>query len=244
MNLILHIMAKDFRRLRWALALWAGAGVLAVVGMNVSGPPQSTFESLGLVAMFQFFGLSIALIAAIVQEDGLTESTAFWRTRPISGGRLLTAKLSLIGVLFVVIPVATGLLVRLANRGAMFARPEDLWQPLLALVAFVLVGTALASCCKDLGRYFLLGALCWLLVGFGTLGFQWVKATLGFTMRVSPMRVSQTRMEWIAVYAGLIAIAVLLNQYRGRRFGVSVGLMVAGVVGAAAINAFWAWPIR
>lgn len=239
MNLILHIMAKDLRRLTWALALWAGAGVLAVVGTNVSGPPQSTLESLGLVAMFQFFGLSIALIAAIVQEDGLTGSTAFWRTRPISGGRLLTAKLSLIGVLFVVIPVAMGLLVRLANRGAMFARPEEVWEPLLALVALVLVGTALASCCKDLGRYFLIGALCWLLVGFGTVGFQWVKATLGYTARGGKMR-----MELIAIYGVLIAIAVLLNQYRGRRFGLSVGLIVAGVVGAAAINAFWAWPMR
>ncbi len=240
MNLILHVMAKDLRRLTWALALWAGAGVLAVVGMNVSGPPQSTLESLGLVAMFQFFGLSIALIAAIVQEDGLTESTAFWRTRPISGGRLLLAKLGLIGVLFVVIPVALGLLVRLAKRGAMFARPEDLGQPLLALVALVLVGMALASCCKDLGRYFLLWIVCWMSVGFGTVGFQWVKATLGYTVS----RVSKMRMEWIAVYVGLVAIAVLLNQYRGRRFGLSVGLIVAGVVGAAAINAFWAWPVR
>jgi len=239
MNLIVHIMAKDLRRLTWALALWAGAGLLAIVGTNFGGVPQSTLESLGLVALVQFFGLSIALVAAIVQEDGLTESTAFWRTRPITGGRLLTAKLCLIGTLFVVIPVAMGLLVRLMNRGAMVGNPADVLQPILALVALALAGAALASCCKDMGRYFLFGMLCWMLVGFGTVGFQWVKVTLGFTARVSKMR-----LEWIAVYGGLVAIAVLLNQYRGGRYAVSIGLIGAGVVGAAAINAFWAWPLR
>lgn len=234
MNLILHIMMKDLRRLTWALAIWAGAGVSGVVAANFKGEPQSALEILGIVALVQFFGLSIALIAAMVQEDGLTESTVFWRARPVSGGRLLTAKLSLMGVLFVAIPIAAGMLVRLMNGRAMIGSPANVLPPVLALVSMVLVGAALASCCKDLGRYFLLWMVCWMFVGFGTVGFHILKAKLGFRVTYA----SSMRMEWIAVYAALVAIAVLLNQYRGRRFGVSVGLIAVGVVGAAAINAF------
>ncbi len=228
MNLILHIAAKDLRRLKWALALWASAGLFAVFGANYGGVPQTTLEQLALVAMFQFFGLSVALIAAVVQEDGLTESTTFWRTRPISGGRLLAAKLGTNFVLFVLLPLSL-LAIRWGVRG----------DGIVMICALVLMFTALASCCKDLGRYFLLSVISWFLVGFGTVALQWLKVSIGLKQQIR-----STGFELIAVYGALIAIAVLLNQYRGHRFAVSVGLIVAGVVGAAAINAFWVWPMR
>lgn len=53
--------------------------------------------------------------------------------------------------------------------------------------------------------------------------------------------------EWLVVEAkkfGLELEDVEAAAAAHRRFGVSAGLIAAGVLGAAAINVFWAWPIR
>jgi hypothetical protein len=56
-----------------------------------------------VLAAFEF--VSFVLTAAIIQQDLLVGTTSFWMTRPISGARLLRAKLLSIGLVFIVAPV-------------------------------------------------------------------------------------------------------------------------------------------
>jgi hypothetical protein len=116
MRLTWHIVWKDVMRLRLALALWAVAflweyalGVRLLCG---SAPDFSLFERLRLYD-FVAFGLQgvigYVLIAALIHEDPLVGSTAFWPTRPISALRLLGAKLIGCLIIFWVFPVLLAL---------------------------------------------------------------------------------------------------------------------------------------
>jgi hypothetical protein len=100
MNLTWHIIKKDLRALRWPLLLWTllivmklGAGALLLTADGTEG--DSWILSLDAAAkiLAALEVLSFILVAALVQEDPLVGTTAFWVTRPISGGRLLRAKL-------------------------------------------------------------------------------------------------------------------------------------------------------
>ncbi len=116
MKLTWLIVWKDLARLRLALALWAAAflweyalGVRLLAG-NI--PDLSLFERLRLydVVAFGLQGvIGYILIAALIHEDPLVGSTAFWPTRPISALRLLGAKLIGCLVIFWVFPVLLAL---------------------------------------------------------------------------------------------------------------------------------------
>jgi hypothetical protein len=112
MNLTWHIVKKDLRALKWPLALWifviiAKLGI-GVVLLNADGTEGvewfNKMDALAkILGIFEF--VSFVLTAALVQQDLLVGTTAFWMTRPISGGRLLRAKLLSIGLVFGLLPV-------------------------------------------------------------------------------------------------------------------------------------------
>jgi hypothetical protein len=116
MNLTWHIVKKDLRALKWPLALWLlcivaklGIGVLLLTGDGSEGPEWfSRMDALSKVlGAFQF--ITFVLTAAVIHQDLLVGTTAFWITRPISGGRLLRAKLITIGLVFGLAPVLVNL---------------------------------------------------------------------------------------------------------------------------------------
>lgn len=98
MRLVWHIIWKDVRRLRWQLALW-GVVILAQYAVwhaerpndNAGGAKGVTTAVLALWALHLVLGW--LLVPQVLADDPLLEERAAWRTRPISGGRLLTAKL-------------------------------------------------------------------------------------------------------------------------------------------------------
>ena len=112
MNFVWHIVKKDLRALRWPLVVWV-ALIAAKLAMGVllltsdTTGDQELFDTLSgiskVLAGLEFLG--VVLVAALIQEDMLVGTTAFWITRPISGARLLTAKLLGLGIIFVVLPV-------------------------------------------------------------------------------------------------------------------------------------------
>ena len=112
MNLTWHIVKKDLRALKWPLLLWLllivtklGIGVALLNAEGSEGLEWfAKMDALakGLTA-FEF--ISFVLVAALIQEDLLVGTTAFWMTRPISGARLLRAKLLSIGLVFGFMPV-------------------------------------------------------------------------------------------------------------------------------------------
>ena len=89
MNMVLHIIRKDFRHLRFYLAGWLALVILraAVIGY---GPVDSgtwdsnSFFYFELLAWFPQICLLAIMIARLVQDDSLAGSTASWLSRPIS----------------------------------------------------------------------------------------------------------------------------------------------------------------
>ena len=81
MNLVLHIVRKDFRHLRFYLAGWLGLVILraAVIGY---GPLDSgtwdydSFFYYELLAWFPQICLLPIMVARLVQDDSLAGSTA------------------------------------------------------------------------------------------------------------------------------------------------------------------------
>ena len=114
MNLILHLIRKDFRHLRVLLAVWLGLAILQAVLIG-SGLHTRASDMRFLFALSQFIGLLsllktlllIMVVSQLVQSDSTVGSTAFWLSRPISGRKLLASK-SLFLVLTVIIPVFPG----------------------------------------------------------------------------------------------------------------------------------------
>ena len=91
MNLTWHIVKKDLRALKWPLGLWIlliiaklGVGVALLNADGTEGIEWfNKMDALAKVlAAFEF--VSFVLTAAIIQQDLLVGTTAFWMTRPIS----------------------------------------------------------------------------------------------------------------------------------------------------------------
>ncbi len=102
MKLVLAIVRKDFWRLRWMLAVWLavaalrlGVGFSIIFGVGTDGQALARWLqdiANGLMVLGLVF--TWMLTALLVQEDLLVGSTQFWVTRPISGARLLGAKVA------------------------------------------------------------------------------------------------------------------------------------------------------
>lgn len=210
MSLTGHIICKDVGRLKWLLLVWVCLGfyvLLTVAGASIG--PRFFFLGpvLGVVA---FIALSVALVAWTIQEDEVTQTAAFWRTRPISPGRLLGAKLTFLITFFVVIPLIG---ISSGRQVALFS------EIAIMLLTYVLLLAAVASCTKDLGRYFLVVLACYLVFGLIAGNF----ANLG----LSRVRISGTLATLLlATWAGS-AVLILLNQYYRRSIARSVGIVGA-----------------
>ncbi len=160
MKLTWHIVWKDLMRLRLALALWAVAFLWEyALGVRILGgnaPDLGLFERLRLYDLVAF-GLQgvigYVLIAALIQEDPLVGSTAFWPTRPISALRLLGAKLIGCLVIFWVFPVLLALPWWVfCGYGAHDVLNASLYTLYLHLLPLA-VGLLIASLTATISRY-------------------------------------------------------------------------------------------
>ena len=100
MRLMWHVVRKDLGRLRWQLAAWlAILGAKYVMGFGVIWfGPFSDEAHKNLEIVVRALGASEVVVtffltALLVQGDAPVGSRQFWVTRPISGARLLGAKL-------------------------------------------------------------------------------------------------------------------------------------------------------
>ena len=99
MKLTWHIVAKDLRRLQLPLALWVAVflaefaiGVRLLYGSTLSFSTFLVYQETDLVLSGLKAAIGYLLVPALIFEDVLVDTTAFWPTRPISGARLLAAK--------------------------------------------------------------------------------------------------------------------------------------------------------
>lgn len=146
MSLIVHLMKKDARYLRYELAIWL-ALVLTQAGLVLSGvdvqTPEaalSTLDNLYVALWVLQLVLGGVFAAQLVQCDSLVSTTAFWRTRPIPRVTLLASKLVIVGVVLLAIPFIVELSTywhllwafasRLSRRPAASRCERCAWLPL------------------------------------------------------------------------------------------------------------------
>ena len=234
MNLVWHIIRKDLRRLASTYAGWAIAGIYLIFYRELNIVQRSIWDNIGIVALFTFLALGIALIAAIIQEDGLCGTNEFWRTRPIAAGRLLTAKLALVLVSFALIPMAFALALRPGHGGEFGA--------IAALSIYVLAVAAVASCTKDLGQFLLVGVGC-LMIAPALGGVLTGLAPALDLTNSAAVELKVTKIMLLHGVMGFAALGILLNQYTTRRTVLSHWSLAATVLVAALITGFWRWPL-
>jgi len=188
--------------------------------------------------MLLFLVLSVALISGVVQEDHPTDSREQWRTRPISPFRLLPAKLGLIGLLFIALPL---LAACLRDRNAALVTLATFQE--YGLIALVLTSitfsiTATATCTKNVAQSLAL----WVGIVFATASLATALSRYAPVLsRQVAMHMYNTRVLAILAFSTTTALAIILNQYLRRRLGVTIALLVMGSIGSALIGTIWSY---
>ncbi len=239
MNLTLHLIRKDLFHFRWALLVWGASFAYLLLQANLTLTGSVTLRDyFQFVALLLFGLLSVGLIAEVMQEDHPNDSSGFWRTRPISPIRLLTAKLLLIGFLFIGLPL---LAVWLKNRAPALQTVQSVREYCLIVLVLgsLVLSFAAAAVCTKSGAHSL---LLWVTLIFST-------ATLAeFLGRFLPVLNRQMTAQMnshtalaILFFSVVVSLAVILNQYLKRQLAVSIILMVTGVVSTALIGTMWSY---
>jgi len=238
MNLTWHIIRKDLQRSRWALVCWAFG--LAYLLLQPWAPLQgdNLRDYLQGAAMLLVLVLGVGLIADLVQADHPTQENSHWRALPVSAGRMVTVKLLLIGMIFVVAPVVAVCIRHVFDQGKSLHHASEYGLEGLILAAIVLSLAASAACTRNVLQCLLL----WVSLIFGT-------GTLAdFLNRFAPVlslqgmaRMGMTKVLVILTLSSTIALAVILNQYLRRRVVSSAVLLLGGAVAMATVGAFWGY---
>lgn len=244
MNLTLHILRKDFRRLRLPLLLWTGLltahALLCMRLFSSQAGDVEWFEfQSGLIFVLTVIGwiFTFVLAAAFVLEDPLVGTQMFWATRPISGGRLLAAKAGGIFVALVLWPVVVALpswvYCGLSRADLIVAA----WRIVMVQLPVCGMAFALAGVAGQGSRFLLwtLGSLAAWPLALGVITYH-ARGTLSADVVTS---------RWIvvAVIIGVTALAVILLQYLGRRVTRTVAVLAAGLALAAMAGLCWQWNL-
>ena len=245
MNLTWHIVKKDFVRLRLPLALWVllmlGQFLLGRQILQVVNPDpvalQLTFHTLDRMKDV-LFGLQLflccLLVAALIHEDPLVGQQAWWVTRPISGARLLGAKLIALVLFFWLLPVLVSLPWWLYSGYDARALSWGIIQILGQQVVVTLVVLALVVLTANAARFL---ALVLLLIFTGMSCFIMLVAYSPDTTWGVVQTRSLAALVWALAAIGLVVI----HQFLTRRSGRSWVIFSAGFLLLLTLANLWPW---
>ena len=235
MNGLGHIVRKDLRRYRLPAGLWLAFSALATswFGLAPWVMGEAAADALGLLKNWSYMTQAMStvigylLAGALVIEDPAGETSAFWRTRPISRGRMFGAKLVSCGILFVAAPVLALVVVWLAfgfSGGAILAAASD---ALFWYAVMVFAAVAIASVSPDLPRFLFSSMLLVLVVAIGGL----------LAGRAASIEIEVDRNSSIA--AGVVFVAAACGaaaaQFLRPHTMRAWGLVAGGLLGSAAV---------
>jgi len=254
MNLALHLASKDLRRLRWVLLAWtsmAAARVLldtvgSTLAFTARGGELVGFLS-ALVSLAEFL-MPPLIVSLLVHEEPLVGYDAFWLTRPIDRWALMAAKLGLIAVFLVALPVATKVIV----MWAFDARFDQVLRAVPALVLiwvrFTLPFVVLAALTPSFTRFVLT------LVAIVAAIMLFMTAVVAFlTFRIDEVALEASDTVYVselldptAGFVGSMALitaslAVIIYQYRRRRLWRSAAFAGAGLLASVFLPGVWPW---
>ena len=172
MNLMIHMVGKDFRRLHllfpivgwWGLVILQGFLVATFARLPHYPPPADMMLEFSitllawLVALLKI-GLLVLIVSQLVQQDSTVGSTAFWLSRPISGKRLLAGK-SLFLALTVILPAfLIEVLLLLLHGVTLYDTVRSIPQILLFQCLVLALLMMLAALTRNLPRLIFVGIL-------------------------------------------------------------------------------------
>jgi hypothetical protein len=239
-NLTLHIAIKDCYRLRWALLLW----VVAIASELALASIQATLDVEGHVPFYMAAWtlgnifipvIGYGLVMGLQDDDPVTEGDAFWMTRPISGGRLLSAK-ALVLALLCLVPVLVCVPFWLSHDFGLALLGRSSAEVLWRQVLISLLAVPLAVVSSSGGKFVtntLIGAVT--LLGLALL-YPLLEGS-SLPEIAAPVLVQR---GWLILAVWLSAsAAIALNQYYRRRTRLSVAILVAAVIACFAISKWW-----
>ncbi len=238
MNLTLHIIKKDILRLRWALLIWTVSFLALLLQPQRRFGASTVWDYLLFTAGLMVVVVGIGVIADIIQADHPTRDDAHWRTLPISNRRLITAKLLLLGSLFVALPLLTVWLGNSLSERPAIRVLSEYGMLALGLANLVLSLAAAASCTRTVVHCLML----WVGLYLGTMALADVLSR--FAQVLSPhamFRMPIDKMQVVTTLSVLVGLAVILNQYLFRKLRTSVMLYLSGAVAVACVSAFWGY---
>jgi hypothetical protein len=227
MNLTLHLVRKDLRQFRLFALAWAVLIVAQIVLNNrlFTGAVWDTgwFITLSLFAnLLYFLGMVGAyfLAGVLVLADTPAGAAAFWKTRPMAGARVLTAKAISCVLLLAVLPPLLWLPWWLYSGFDVAAMARAAGNIFVLHAVAALTGAALASVVDEIGRFALLTVI--LVAGLIVVGLNLIPLQLSTNLAVSRLLLATAGVAG----AGLV---VVIAQYRWQRVFVSSGLLLGGV---------------
>jgi hypothetical protein len=245
MKLTWHIVLKDLRRLWPWLAVLVGAMLARYTNFYTPGSAPGNIEPISLYDAeqidFVLFGLSLFTTAlsaaALVHQDAVTGSRAFWLTRPISGLRLLAAKTLTFTLALLLLPLVVQVgwwLTQNYSLGDITAQIPSMFTRH--------AGIAFASFCfafltRNLGSFILTTLVTSFVIvaAHAFLVDEWLKL---------PSRADAFNRERLQLIAVLITLPVcVIHQYTTRRTRRTLVMLGATLVLSLAIHAAWPWPL-
>ena len=240
MNLTFHIALKDVYRLRWALLLW----VVTIASELALASIQATLDVEGHVPFYMSAWtlgnifipvIGYGLVMGLQDDDPVTEGDAFWMTRPITGGRLLSAK-ALVLALLCLVPVLVCVPFWLSHDfGLALLGPssaEMLWRQ--GLISLLAVPLAVVS---SSGAKFVTNTLIGVVTLLGLALLYPLLEGSSLPEITAPVLVQK---GWLILAVWLIAsAAIALNQYYRRRTKLSATILLAAVIACFAIAKWW-----
>jgi hypothetical protein len=240
MSLTWHIVRKDLYRLRWVLLLW----VVAIAARLVFASIQSSLDGEGSIPFQRAawaFGMifvpviGFSLVMGVQDDDPVSDADAFWVTRPISGGRLLSAKAIVLAALCAVPALVTapywlshGYSLTQIRRAAELTTE---WQVAITLLAvpFAAIspnGTRFVGNVLVGGGVFLLVGLAFRLIGIGQA-----------TATSDGVLVSRIWMD--CMIGAAASVTAMLMQHFTRQTRYSMAILIAAGVGIFLISGLW-----
>ena len=221
MNCAVHIFRKDFCHLRLLLGVWILLTVLATsVGVPFLNSLPGPMDGELLLALSVLIAAETVVLATIVSklvhDDSMVGSKAFWLSRPISGGVLLTSKLLFLS-LAVFLPQKLVLLYGASHVDVAGYLPISIDWHAIALFStpaavYFLMAAALTP---SMPRMLLLGGILASVATAGLLGVTWFATELGVLSSASQFEGLFAANAELFALAG--CLAVVCHQYLTRQ---------------------------